>query len=580
MRNAGFIFLFALVCAACSAKAQPTFLLHKSYAERAISLDSLCKATYGDATNASSNNGDEALGYEFKISKYLVINTSQLSSPEFEATISGVIKELAAKKLYAEEADALEHLGLYTWISKKQYGIALEHYIEAYNIYSKFSPEQFPLKAEYLCEFAGAYSHFDELNYAIRYMRESLGAYTDRNKALDKTLPNSVGFCFRKMKQYDSAEYYFRKAYDQAVSQNDSTWMGIALGNIGITYFLQGRYDQAEPLIEKDVRLSIKTSNLRNAGLSLCKLAEINMFRKDYKKASSQLLSARSLTLREQHSNDLVVLNVLYPLLAKVYAAQGDKSTAYSYLDSAVVTNDSVQAEKSALILSNAQQRTDATRYDMQTEKMEMEKSVNNWMRNCLICIIILITVTALTFISWQRLKHKEQRERLLTEKKLVESFQQLTETKKQLAETELETARKQLEDFTRNLLEKNEIIEKFSSEIERLTETEGNTPAKIKNESLLQLQQQTILTDEQWDNFRQLFEKVHSGFLQRLKEKLPDLSPAETRFMALSKLNLSNKEMAGTLGISTDAVRMNRHRLRKKLGLHEDNLHELVAAI
>ena len=90
-----------------------------------------------------------------------------------------------------------------------------------------------------------------------------------------------------------------------------------------------------------------------------------------------------------------------------------------------------------------------------------------------------------------------------------------------------------------------------------------------------------TILTDDEWEYFRQLFEKVHAGYLQRLKEKFPGLTPAETRFMALSKLNLSSKEMAGTLGVGTDAIRQYRSRLRKKLNLtEEDNLQELINAV
>ena len=92
------------------------------------------------------------------------------------------------------------------------------------------------------------------------------------------------------------------------------------------------------------------------------------------------------------------------------------------------------------------------------------------------------------------------------------------------------------------------------------------------EKEALEQLHSTTILTDEEWEYFRQLFEKVHGGYLQRLKEKLPGLTPAETRFMALSKLKFSNKEMAATLGVSPQAMRVTWHRLRKKLELPEES--------
>ena len=94
-------------------------------------------------------------------------------------------------------------------------------------------------------------------------------------------------------------------------------------------------------------------------------------------------------------------------------------------------------------------------------------------------------------------------------------------------------------------------------------------------------MQQSTILTDEEWEKFRDIFEKVHGGYLKRLKDKLPGLSPAETRYMALAKLQLSSREMAATLGVSKQAIHVTSHRLRKKLHMPEDgSLEELVNSI
>src|SRR5205085_12283299 len=94
-------------------------------------------------------------------------------------------------------------------------------------------------------------------------------------------------------------------------------------------------------------------------------------------------------------------------------------------------------------------------------------------------------------------------------------------------------------------------------------------------------LQNSVLLTDEHWRNFSRLFEKVHRGFFQRLKEKLPGLSPAETRFTALIKLQLSNKEMANMLGVGTEAMRQIRSRLKKKLNSEaEEGIEELVEKI
>jgi DNA-binding CsgD family transcriptional regulator len=73
----------------------------------------------------------------------------------------------------------------------------------------------------------------------------------------------------------------------------------------------------------------------------------------------------------------------------------------------------------------------------------------------------------------------------------------------------------------------------------------------------------------------------VHGGYLYRLRQKIAGLTPSETRFMALAKLNLNNKEMAASLGVGPNAIRNTWFRLRKKLNLPEEySLKEFVKTI
>lgn len=76
------------------------------------------------------------------------------------------------------------------------------------------------------------------------------------------------------------------------------------------------------------------------------------------------------------------------------------------------------------------------------------------------------------------------------------------------------------------------------------------------------------ILTEEDWSVFKKRYDEHFPGFLDYLKIKFPDLTSGETRLILLLKLDFSNKEIAGTLGISPQSVWRNRHRLSKKRGL------------
>lgn len=90
-----------------------------------------------------------------------------------------------------------------------------------------------------------------------------------------------------------------------------------------------------------------------------------------------------------------------------------------------------------------------------------------------------------------------------------------------------------------------------------------------------------TILTHDDWDSFKLLFDEVYVGFLARLKEHMPNLTPSEIRLLCLTKLNLNTKQMAANLGISPDSIKKSRHRLRKKISLSEDtSLHDVIKFI
>jgi DNA-binding CsgD family transcriptional regulator len=190
-------------------------------------------------------------------------------------------------------------------------------------------------------------------------------------------------------------------------------------------------------------------------------------------------------------------------------------------------------------------------------QRMAAEKQIKTLERNILLILMVLLTVVLFYFYKTHYYKAREK-QRIINDQLIK-------------AEQELKFASIQLEEFTRSISEKNLLVEELSARY----------GINVSEETRMELQKITILTDDQWEYFRTLFEKIHSGFLHRLREKLPGLTPAETRFMALSKLNLTYKEMASTLGISVQSVRVIRHRIRKKLNMPEEaDLHDVVETI
>jgi len=160
--------------------------------------------------------------------------------------------------------------------------------------------------------------------------------------------------------------------------------------------------------------------------------------------------------------------------------------------------------------------------------------------------VILLLLVIAFQFI------HKQK----LAQKRNVEVLQ---------------NAKDQLNYYIDSVREKNQLIEQFKSEIEQLNSM-PNAPMQIERDEMIQkLQTSTILTETDWDDFRHLFERVHKDFFIKLRRDYPGLTQAEIRLIALSKLDLSKNEMAEMLGVSLDAIRKTRQRIRKKLDLADE---------
>jgi DNA-binding CsgD family transcriptional regulator len=167
---------------------------------------------------------------------------------------------------------------------------------------------------------------------------------------------------------------------------------------------------------------------------------------------------------------------------------------------------------------------------------------------------LVLLTIIILLWVNRQLLKRNKEKE---------------------LAQQQLTFAEQELINYTGQLKEKNDLLEQLRGEISK------ENHLSDREENMNRLLAATILTEDDWKKFRQLFEKVYPGFFIRLREKMPDLSAADIRLLALTKLQLPPKDMAAMLGVSYDAVKKARQRLRRKIHLPEEgSLEELVEMI
>jgi len=184
--------------------------------------------------------------------------------------------------------------------------------------------------------------------------------------------------------------------------------------------------------------------------------------------------------------------------------------------------------------------------------------------------------------IGRQRKKYEAEQERLkyLQQLEIEKSEKEIVKLRNEKLEAELELQQAELAAATMHLVQKAEIINDIKEEMLRLTK---HYKADISIPELKRMIK-TLGEDEQveqgWNHFAQHFDKVHSNFLRTLKEKFPQLTPAEMKLCAYLRMNLSSKEISQMMHITPKSVELSRYRLRKKLGLqHDENLYDFLIA-
>ncbi len=467
------------------------------------------------------------------------------------------------EKKYPEIAAMIYNTLGNTYYNKiKQFQQAFEYYLKAYDIFKNVTIERFPDRQYAQYAIAMAYYRFNDYQNAIRLGKEIEVLYPVNNHTSVFNV-DMIGMSYLRIGEYDSAIIRFQWILDNIrYSVNPVAWKGIVSGNIGQAYFLQNDYDRALPYFETAVQLTLDEAVFDNAADFAAYVTSIYLNKQNIPLAKKYVEVARQAAYKANITSNFY--NV-YKVLADYYKQTGNTAQALLYLDSSIIFKDSLAKINNVNLKYQGEMVVAAEQKKQQDKIIEEERARQILTRNGLIIFIILVMIITLLYYNRVRLKNKHREEKLLKEK--------------QLAETELNNASTQLKDFTKSIIEKNELLEIASAKIEQLNsayeelkdQRPGVSISHTDNNALKLLQESVLLTDDDWKDFTQLFDKVYPGFFFRLKEKLNGLSPAETRFVALSKLKLNNKEMAAMLGVSTDAIRQTRSRFRKKLNLAEE---------
>ncbi len=185
--------------------------------------------------------------------------------------------------------------------------------------------------------------------------------------------------------------------------------------------------------------------------------------------------------------------------------------------------------------------------------------------------IVLTFYIVVLTFIGFVTHKAYKRYYRKQLKHEQLENEQTIMQIKNEKLNQAIESKNRELAISTMSIIKKNEVLNSIKKELKKNSKS-------MEIESALVLIDRNLNNSKDWQFFEKAFNNADKDFLEKIKIAHPDLTPNDLRFCAYLRLNLSSKEIAPLLNISTKSVETKRYRLRKRLNLeHDDGLVEYI---
>jgi len=454
----------------------------------------------------------------------------------------------------------------------KQYVPAYEYYLRAYDIFKGLGFENVPNISDFFYVLAQLEYNVNDFDASKTYLLQALHYNTDiRDQGKRINMTNTIGLIYRGEGNYSQAMQYFNQGLAIAQKYHIPVWESIVSGNIGSVYFLQGDYKKALPYLQADYRGSVRYGESQNAAIAMLRMVRISIRNNNYQTATLQLDSAKRLFKnRPEFLNQRIDW---YNLMAAVYDGTGKQALAAGFHTQYELAKDSLEKRNNIIALEGIKLKWELDKHQSEIARFEAEQKAQRSQRDALLVIMALLLIISVLIYNRQKLVRKR-------DKAVFEKAEMLLLLEKAKAEEDLLKAKVELEEYTRSLRQKNELIEQYKNQIDMLQVANDGVIDEDKVAQLEKMMEAHIMTNDNWLEFRRLFEIVHTGFFNRINHLFTNLTDTDIRILALLRLGLRNREMANMLGITVEGIKKSKQRLHKKTGFSAPDLEEYITQI
>ena len=402
-------------------------------------------------------------------------------------------------------------------------------------------------------------SDYPEANY---YLKLALKYCKPDNPNYASILDN-YGVNLYKMRYYHDALKHFDKSGAIALKNKNFLRYAKTLGNKALVYEQQKKYVEAISLLKEDIALSERLKESKNKMFASIALSRIYLKNNALTEAEDLINEAGKIATSKSYFRkwELEVVNLKLDLLKRKPNPNEELLVSrrmMALLDSLKVTDGDDQILHVKWQVQKAKYQQKITQANKQYQKEIIIK-------NILGILIVLSILTAIVLFFIQKKKQKKHQEAY--EQKVTE-----LEEQKQKIEEKFKSSNASLNNQVEYLKNKNIQINQLIKEIETL-ETSSSSYLEKRSGKLHALLESHLMTEDNWSRFKREFEKEFPEFYQYLLINFPELTDSNKRIIFLQKLGFSNIEISQFLGITPDAVKKAKQRLKKKFGDNQNFL-------
>lgn len=404
---------------------------------------------------------------------------------------------------------------------------AVEEYLKAIQL----MPEENEFLAMIYDNLAECYEDEDLYNTAMGAYRK---AYQILKKDDAQIHPlRGIAHVFLLQDQMDSALYYYQKAFDSALSMQDTSWMAILNHDFAMAYVYKKDYSQAYERISQAVEM-----------IDLNKADNVYQTKGRIMLYLNELDSARHYFNKYKDNTDISGRVICYEGLYQIEKKKGNWKTAVENADIYMLLYDSIQGISDGKELAQLMDR-----YQLEEHKEKLSQHTKMMTVGLIIGILLFVIVFCFYFI-WNVRKSKlryialqeeltQKRIEVIQLKEVAVATEETSNNYAELREQQFEICMQIFQ--TTDCYEKLQIMETASGK--KLLSMRVLIPAMNK--------------------------AIHNAFIDvmtNLKECCPSLTNDDLFYCILSLIHCSRNTVVELMNVSLDALKTRKSRIKNKM--------------